>query len=96
MKPWLVRLVLAVLALEAGICVAFLADDWKPLREQENVFFERLLTSSRAGDDFVIEDAQPVSRVRLVRPLVEGQAQPYLHIKIDEQAGEELNYRLEP
>ena len=96
MKPWLVRLVLAVLALEAGICVAFLADDWKPLREQENVFFERLLTSSRAGDDFVIEDAQPVSRVRLVRRLVEGQAQPYLHIKIDEQAGEELNYPLEP
>ena len=96
MKPWLVRLVLAVLALEAGVCVAFLADDWKPLREQENVFLERLLTRSRAGDDFVIDDSQPVSRVRLIRPLVDGQAQPYLHVKIDEQAGEELNYPLEP
>ena len=96
MKPWLVRLVLAVLALEAGVCVAFLADDWKPLREQENVFLERLLTTSRADDDFVIDDSQPVSRVRLIRPLVDGQAQPYLHVKIDEQAGEELNYPLEP
>ena len=96
MKPWLVRLVLAVLALEAGICVAFLADDWRPLREQENVFFERLLTSSREGDNFVIDDGQPVSRVRLIRPLVEGKAQPYLHVKIDERAGEELNYPLEP
>ena len=56
MKPWLVRLVLAVLALEAGVCVAFLADDWKPLREQENVFLERLLTTSRADDDFVIDN----------------------------------------
>lgn len=96
MTPWLVRLILALLALEAGVCVAFLADDWKPLREKEDALFERLLTKSREGDEFVIDASEPAPRVRLVRPLVEGTAQPYLHVKIDEKAAEDLHYPLEP
>ena len=39
MTPWLVRLILALLALEAGVCVAFLADDWKPLLQKEDALF---------------------------------------------------------
>lgn len=96
MKSWLVRLILAVLALEAGVCVAFLADDWGPLREKEEMIFTHLLTSSREGEDFVLDDSQPISRVRLVRPLVQGNIQSYFHIKVDEQSAEELDYPLEP
>ena len=44
MTPWIVRLVLAFLALEAGICVALLSEDWKPLREREDLLFQSLLT----------------------------------------------------
>ncbi len=96
MTSWIIRLILAVLALEAGVCVAFLADDWKPLREKEDALFERLLSRSREGDDFVIDEVKPTPRVRLVRPLVEGVAQPYLHVKVNEQAAEDLHYPLEP
>ena len=96
MTSWIIRLILAILALEAGVCVAFLADDWKPLREKEDALFERLLSRSREGDEFVIDEVNPTPRVRLVRPLVEGTAQPYLHVKVNEQAAEDLHYPLEP
>ncbi len=96
MSSWIVRLILAILALEAGICVAFLADDWKPLREKEDVIFERLLSRSRDSDEFLIDKVKPTPRVRLVRPLVGGSSPPYLHVKVDEQAAEDLHYPLEP
>ena len=55
MTPWIVRLVLAFLALEAGICVALLSEDWKPLREREDLLFQRLLTKSRKGETLVFD-----------------------------------------
>lgn len=96
MTPWIVRLVLAFLALEAGICVALLSEDWKPLREREDLLFQRLLTKSRKGETLVFDKALPNHRTRIVRPLADGQPQPYLQITIDEQAAEDLHYPLEP
>jgi hypothetical protein len=90
MTPWLVRIILAVLALEAGVCVAFLADDWDPLRKKEEIFFETVLSKTRSGQDFVLDESQPISRVRLVRPLKEGAVQPYFHIPVDEKSTEVL------
>ncbi len=86
MNPWLVRTILAVLALEAGICVAFLADAWPVLRHQEEALFETVLTATRQDKDFVLDEVQPVRRVRLVRPLEEGGMQPYLHVSVREES----------
>ena len=90
MTPWLVRIILAVLALEAGVCVAFLADDWDPLRKKEEIFFETVLSKTRSGQDFVLDKSPPISRVHLVRPLKEGAVQPYFHIPVDEKSTEVL------
>ena len=96
MTSWLTRLILFVLALEAGICVAFLAEGWEPLREKEDAIFARLLASSREGEEFVIDNPQPSLRKRLVRPMVPGTARTYLQVTVDERAAEDLHYPLEP
>jgi len=96
MTSWLTRLILFVLALEAGICVAFLAEGWEPLREKEDAIFARLLADSREGEEFLIDNPQPSLRNRLVRPLVPGTARTYLQVTVDERAAEDLHYPLEP
>ena len=96
MTSWLTRLILFVLALEAGICAAFLAEGWEPLREKEDAIFARLLASSREGEEFVIDNPQPSLRKRLVRPMVPGTARTYLQVTVDERAAEDLHYPLEP
>ena len=96
MTSWLTRLTLAILALEAGICVAFLAEGWKPLREKEDAIFRKLLTSSREGEQFMIDNPQSDLRKRLVRPMVPGTARTYLQVTVDERAAEDLHYPLEP
>lgn len=90
MNPWIVRGILAVLALEAGICVAFLAEAWQPLRHREEALFETILTATRKDERFVVDRSDPVSRVRFVRPLEEGRIRPYLHVSIDEESGNVL------
>ena len=90
MNPWIIRIILATLALEVGVCVAFLADDWGPLRKREDVLFETLLRATRSEKEFVLDDSQPVSRVRLVRPLKVGALQPYFHISVSESSTEIL------
>ncbi|HBM77928.1 MAG TPA: hypothetical protein DD438_07435 [Verrucomicrobiales bacterium] len=96
MTSWIVRLVLAFLALEVGICVTLLSEDWKPLRDREDALFQKLLTESRKEENLLVDKTQPDPRTRVVRPLVEGRSQPYLQITVDEQAAEDLHYPLEP
>lgn len=96
MTSWIVRLVLAILSLEVGICVTLLSEDWKPLRDREDALFQRLLIESRKEENLVVDKTQPDPRTRVVRPLVAGHSQPYLQITVDEQASDDLHYPLEP
>lgn len=87
MTLWIARFILFVLTLEAGICVAFLADDWKPLREREDALFERVLTKQKEGKgSYLLEAEDGIARTRVVRPLQPGEAQPYFHVNIDEDS----------
>ncbi|MBB79813.1 MAG: hypothetical protein CMN02_02230 [Roseibacillus sp.] len=96
MTPWIIRLILALIALEVGICVTLLSEGWPPLRDREDALFQKLLAESRKDENFVIEKTQPDPRTRVVRPLVSGDPQPYLQIAVDEQAAADLHYPLEP
>ena len=96
MTPWIVRLILAFVALEVGICVTLLSEDWQPLRDREDALFQKLLTESRKDETFIVDKTQPNPRTRVVRPLVKGAPQPYLQIAVDEQAAADLHYPLEP
>ena len=80
--PWIVRSILAVLVFEAGICAAFLADYWPPLRDRETSFFRFFVETTRDEGAFILDPTPTSSRVRLVRPLQDGESGSYLRIDI--------------
>lgn len=80
--PWIVRSILALLVFEAGICAAFLADYWPPLRNRENSFFRFFVEATRDEGKFVLDPSPTSSRVHLVRPLQDGVPKNYLRIDV--------------
>lgn len=80
--PWIVRGILAFLVFEAGICTAFLADYWPPLRDREVSFFRFFVKTTRDDGEYVLDPTPGSSRVRLVRPLEDGKSGRYLRVDI--------------
>jgi len=96
-SPWIVRLLLVVLAVEAGVCVAFLTDFWRPLRQREESLFRAFLTITRNDEHFVLDPVPPASRMRIIRPLQPGRPQPCLLVGVTEDPEREFeSYPLSP
>jgi hypothetical protein len=81
---WLVRGILALIALEVGVCTTFLADEWAPLRDRENGLFSRFLSATRMGRQFVLDPSPDDDRTRIARPLRDGFLRPILRVDVDE------------
>ena len=81
-SPWIIRSILALLALEVGVCTAFLADYWPPLRTRENALAHVFLAATRDNREFVLDPSLSSQRVRLVRPLEAGTPKSYLQVDI--------------
>lgn len=82
-SPWIARIILSILVVEVGLCTAFLADHWSPLREREEWAF-RLFINSTAQSPLghVIDPSPPSQRERLVRLLAPGRPSSYLRVDI--------------
>lgn len=79
---WIVRTILGFLVFEAGVCAAFLADYWPPLRDRESSFFRFFVEATRDEGEFILDPTPASSRMRLVRPLENGESGSYLRIDI--------------
>jgi len=80
--PWIVRTILALLVFEIGVCAAFLADYWPPLRDRETSFFTFFVEATRDEGKFILDRAPTGSRIRQLRPLEDGTPGTYLRIDI--------------
>ena len=80
--PWIARSILALLALEVGLCAAFRSDHWAPLQQRENSLAHFFLGATRDDRAFVLDESPISQRSRLVRPLEKGTAKSYLRIDI--------------
>src|SRR5210317_787574 len=78
--PWIVRSILAFLVFEVGVCAAFLADYWPPLRDRETALFHAFLETTRDDGDFVLDPGPTSARVHFVRPLLDGTPMNYLQL----------------
>ena len=84
LSAWPVRLLVGILALQAGICTLFLVDACPALRHREEGLFQSFLGATRQDSNFVLDEVAPASRVRIVRPLEPGGIEPYLQIGVTE------------
>ena len=78
--PWIPRIFLTLLGVQVGICTAFLADEWAPLKQREETAFRSIIDSD--GLAHIIDPSAAVDRTRVVRPLKSGQPSNYLRIDI--------------
>lgn len=82
-SPWIARILLTLLGVQAGVCVAFLADIWTPLQQAEEATFRNILdTNGNLGH--ILDPSAPVDRKRVTRPLITGASANYLRIDITE------------
>lgn len=81
LHPWTARILLTLLGVQVGLCTAFLAEEWTPLREREETAFRRLV-DTRVEGGHLLDTTHPTDRSRVIRPLLPGSPASYLRIDI--------------
>ena len=72
-SPWIARILLTVIGVQVGICTAFLAEEWRPLKEREETAFRRIV-DARSPGGHILDASHPTDRSRVMRYLEQQRA----------------------